>query len=66
MTLTVTLTLTLTLTVTLTLTSYCFVWDVLMDWGLPYSARRGDGGLCGLRMRTPLVVSRSKARHLRL
>ena len=50
----------------ITQSTYCFVWDVLMDWGLPYRARRDDEGLCGLRMRTPLVVSRSKALYLSL
>ena len=48
----------------ITQSTYCFVWDVLMDWGLPCRARRDDEGLCGLRMRTPLVVSRSKALYL--
>ena len=48
----------------ITQSTYCFMWDVLMDWGLPCRARRDDEGLCGLRMRTPLVVSRSKALYL--
>ena len=48
----------------ITQSTYCFVWDVLMDWGLPCRARRDDEGLCGMRMRTPLVVSRSKALYL--
>ena len=50
----------------ITQSTYCFVWDVLMDWGLPCRARRDDEGLCGMRMRTPLVVSRSQALYLSL
>eukprot|EP00908_Phaeocystis_cordata_P024814 Transcript_7268.p2 GENE.Transcript_7268~~Transcript_7268.p2 ORF type:complete len:394 (-),score=148.41 Transcript_7268:875-2056(-) len=50
----------------LTQSSYCFIWDVLMDWGLPYKARHEDEGCCGLRMRSPLVVSRSKLLYLGL
>ena len=37
-----------------------------MDWGLPYRARYADEGVCGLRMRTPLVVTRRKWVYLLL
>ena len=49
--------------------SYCFVWDVLMDWGLPERGRPGGGGgggggVCGWRMRGELLVTRDKALYL--
>ena len=45
--------------------SYCFVWDVLMDWGLPQRARPGEG-IGGWRMRTLRVVTPSKVSYLLL
>ena len=47
--------------------SYCFVWDVLMDWGLPERGRPAGGGgggggdVCAWRMRGELLVTRDKA-----
>jgi len=40
--------------------SYCFIWDVLMDWGLPMRARHDMEGIMGWKWRTPLVITRSK------
>lgn len=40
--------------------SFTFVWDVLMDWGLPQRAIRGSSSCCGLTMRERLIVSRRK------
>jgi len=45
----------------ITQSTYCFVWDVLMDWGLPYRARRDDetracaACACALRWSSPAV-----------
>lgn len=44
--------------------TYTFIWDVLMDWGLPQrcNAAKGDARprLCGYTLREPLLVTRSK------
>ena len=40
--------------------AYTFIWDVLMDWGLPAREPRG----CGVAMRQPLLITSSKAVYI--
>jgi len=47
--------------------SYTFVWDLLMDWGLPRCATATHGGAamrCNLRLREQLIVSPHKHVYL--
>jgi len=37
--------------------TYCFIWDVHMDWGL---LRRDRRSACGVSLRQPLLVTRHK------